>query len=328
MNNRSIDTDRVGVGGAVPTLLFQDKQPELRHIFRVLGYEEFPENLDEAVNITQPWAMGDHSRPGYEHGELTEYKKTELHEIFTKLGMVKEQILGGEFVDDLVFCAAIFAGALRRAELLKRMVCDEGLKPNRIFILSGERRPYPEVEADDFYRTMEEVKLKKIDDPWIECIDVDNMKLEDFWETDMMRLAALRHLGEMSLIRTILRDEIDEHGAPKLQYMEFDWRGIPLVMHHSLAVPRPMGLPRSTTENSIKEYADVHQPMLNSRTVLLSAQPHMQRMALSAERTLTSVGRGDIAVLPAASRVGNIKEPMYLGEIARWLWEEREWIRA
>lgn len=311
-----------------PRLLFRDNQKELRKIFAVLNAGSMPLTLESIVDSTQPWAMGDHSRPAYDFSNLSEYQVGALQEVFNSLDMVSEHIVSGEEVDDLLFCAAIFAGALRRSELVARMVNIENLSPKRIMILSGERRLYPEVETDDIHKTIQELRLIGVDDTLVEQLVQGDVNVNSLWETDLMRLAALRHMGQLTLQKTVFRQNDERSESPKLHYMEFDWQGVPVILNHTLAVPRKMGEARSTTEASIQDWLYDHTPRSNAKTVLVGAQPHIQRMELATRRTVSSLGRHDIEIIPAASRVGSIKTSMYLGEIARWLWEEQECQRS
>jgi hypothetical protein len=298
---------------------------ELKAIFDIMQLS--PANLDEAVASTQPWARGDHSRPGFDYGDVLKENDSALRELFTGLGMQNESLLVDTEVDDVIMYGAIYAGTLRRLELLNRMVRQHGFRPKRIILAGGERRGFIEKETSEYLGSLTVLRSGTIDDPWLDQITSEMVPVDQLWETELLRIAAAQQMGHMDLVDIHHRGDFDGPPSQAIASMQFDWEGIPVYLHHTLKVPRPNGAPRHTTEECAKDYirhylGDIEQSF-GHRIALIGAQPHIHRMLLSNIRMFNDMGRGDVELLAAGSRAEGIGVSMYLGEIARWLYEEK-----
>ena len=297
---------------------FELHQPTIEEGFRVTNTDiAAAESLDAAVEITQPWVQGDHSRPVYEF-DLTDDADAVLDEVYETLDMVQERpLLRGHHQHTLVL-GAIHRGNNNRLQYVNRALQQGRITTDHLWLLGGERPIYPEVETEEIDQNVRELEARGVKESWFRKVQSGEEKLE--WETDLLRLAAAVHLGPMTLANVARRDDVNN----SLKAYHFDWSGLPVTLTHSLAVPRKNAAPRHTTESCIMDWVRDYPPAESASVAFIGAQPHLDRMALSALRMFRKVGRDDLQVEIGGSAKPAVKHSIPLGEIARRLWEEQQ----
>lgn len=297
------------------TTFFSDHFHDYQDLFYVLDIE-MPDSLESAVRITQPWVRGDHSRPVQKFKHFTDAEVAKLLEIYNRLDMVAERPLPKGHYDDIVVLGATQVGNNRRIQFLRKSIDSGQVTTDRIMLLGGQRRAFEEVEKDVLEDNLETITKRGVGDSWIEQLRTRN--ISDLWETDLMRVAAITCLGSMALHQLHLRIANQE----TVEAYHFNWRNIPIVLQHTLAVERN-GAPRHTTEACIQDWLESYKPPTGARVAFIGAQPHLDRMGLSAKYVLRQSGRNDIQLEIGGSSVANVTPAFYLGEVARRLYEEQ-----
>lgn len=287
-------------------------------LFDVLGVAK-PSSLKEAVEITQPWVRGDHSRPEQTFKQFTDEEAEQLLAIYRRLDMVEERALPSGHYDDIVVLGATQVGNNRRINFLRKSIESGNVTSNRIMLLGGQRRPFEEFEKDILEENLAAIDKQEAADGWTQMLKTRD--ISDLWETDLMRVAAITQLGTLALHQLHLRIANQE----AVEAYHFNWHDIPVILQHTLAVKRN-GAPRHTTEACIQDWLESYTPPIGARVAFIGAQPHLDRMALSARHVLRKMDRDDIMLEVGGSSVANITPAFYLGEIARRLYEEQRLI--
>lgn len=301
-----------------PRLFFDAYRSEIREVFNILGVEDqWSDNLDDMVETTQPWARGDHSRPGTQM-LLTPEQSDELQPLYENMGMVHERPLHPGHYDVVLNFGAIHRGNNRRLDYLRRAVETGGVTADRIMLLGGQRRPYEEVEKEDIEQNVSEVQASPVAPDWAR--NFSERPYANRWETDLIRLAAYARLGDVAIKRL----HLNLGDSDPVRAYDFSWNNMPVTLTHSRAVERPNGEPRHTTESCLKDWVQDYVPPRAARVAFIGANPHLDRMGRSAHAVLEGMGRGDIElVLGGSAAPEGIKGTIFLGEIARNLYEDR-----
>jgi len=300
---------------------FYDRhQEELGRLFEIVGLAEARDDLEVAVAVTQPWVRGDHARPEHDFS-FEEPESTELYDIYDALGLREAHELPTGHYDHTVLLGGVHRGNNRRLAFMREVLTHGLTITDDIMLLGGERRIYPEVERTTIYENLR--KLARLDDPWLGSLR--NTLPTAWWESDLLRLAALRQLGPLAVQGEDVVDLQAEH-RPHLQ--AFTWRNIPLAIMHTKAVQR-QGEARHTTEACIRDWLATTHPAQNSRVAFISANPHLIRMGRSAQAVLRDEGRADIDLTVAGPASPDyVGHSHYLGEIARHLYEDKRSVEA
>jgi hypothetical protein len=280
------------------------------------------DSLESAVELTQPWTRGDHSRPEAPI-ELSQQQRAELQPLFAQFGLTSRQNLpDGDYAHILV-PGAVQKGNNGRIEFVKDSFQADTITSNDVVLLGGQRTVFGEVETALLQADLAAIKQAGTIDTWIEALGGDVDKL--VWETDFMRLAAVKHLGALPLMELHLRMVDTASAAPgdAVQQYEFEWHNMPLRLLHTLATQRPNGQARHTTESCVKEWVGLAQPAEGARVGFVASNPHRERMAKSARHSLASIGREDIQIIAAGpANATGVGDHIFLGEIARNLYED------
>lgn len=303
------------------TLFFDTYHPQIKDVFSIVGLPDSgTDTLEGAVELTQPWVEGDHSRPKNKI-DLDEAQRQDLQPIFEDLGMMRERPFPPGHYDQIIVLGAIHAGNIRRAEFVGRMLSREDITTDRVVLLGGQRRIYEEREMDDIATNLGEIYWDDSGDEWVENFKADIFAgdADKRWETDLIRLAAVAKVGPLTLKKLHLElGDID-----LVRRYEFDLNGLPVSLLHTRAVERPNGEPRHTTEACIKDWVETFEPAKDAHVGMVGANPHADRMVRSARAVLSTIERGDIDLtLGSAIAPAGIRESIYLGEIARSLYED------
>jgi hypothetical protein len=308
-------------------LFFDAYRPEIEQVFKVVGLpDDVTSSLGRAVELTQPWVGGDHSRPNHVFN-LDEQQRAELKALFVDLDMAEERPLPDDHYDQIIVLGGIQAGNLRRTDFLKRMLDKKGVTTDKVVLLGGQRRIYVERETDDINANFAELFYQEAHTEWSEHFKADMLaeQGETRWETDLIRLAAMAKIGPLVFKRLQLRLGNEDF----IGRYEFDWNNLSVDLLHTLAVPRPNGESRHTTEACIGDWIETYQPKDGARVGMVNANPHIDRMIRSARSVATSLGRSDIELIPAGPTAPlGIRESIFLGEIARNLYEDQRTANA
>ena len=296
---------------------FEQHHAELTELGVLLGLPtEIRSNLASAVKITQPWVAGDHTRP--ENGtKTTVEQEADLTSLFERFSLEQAAAMPSGYYDHIVVPGAVQRGNNGRLQFLRQTFDHGDIAAGDIVLMGGQRHVFGEVEAALLEKDLAAVEEAGTGGPWVANFspDIDGME----WETDFMRLAALKHLGPLTLERLHLRLGT----ADPIKRYEFTWRDTPLRLMHTLAVARAKGAARHTTEACIEEWMTDFKPRPGARVGFIASNPHRDRMGKAAQRKLDQLGRQDIELViagPAAAE--GLKPQIYLGEIARNLYED------
>jgi hypothetical protein len=279
-------------------------------------------SLEVAIKLTQPWTHGDHSRPEATIA-LSEQQLAELQPLFAQFGLTSRQNLPeGDYAHILV-PGAVQKGNNGRIKFVKDSFQAGTITSTDVVLLGGQRAVFGEVETALLQADLVAIKQAGTVDSWVEALDGDVNKL--VWETDFMRLAAVKHLGALPLKELHLRmaDTASAARGDAVQQYEFEWHNMPLRLLHTLATQRPNGKARHTTESCVIEWVGLAEPAEGARVGFVASNPHRARMAKSARRALASIGREDIQLISAGpANATGVGEHIFLGEIARNLYED------
>jgi len=326
-------------------------KPQLQEVFELVAMP--PEviaalddisTLDVVVEQTQPWVQGDHFRPKNPR-PINPAHSERLYELYAEIGMRDEQRLAPGHYDEIIVPGAVQASNLSRTGLLARMLRGaDGQQPlvttQNIRLLGGQRYLFPEIEKADVEQTFDQIARSGLQDPWFERIRQTN-DISKMWETDALRLAAIATLGPIALRRVLLRVnesveynlELDPESegnldAEALLGYEFSYSDMNISLMHTLAVPRPNGAPRHTTEACVKDWLERYEPAEGARIGFIGGNPHLERMARATVRILIKEGRDDLVLVAAGPAASSQRtHPHYLGEIARSLFEDQRDLR-
>jgi hypothetical protein len=139
------------------------------------------------------------------------------------------------------------------------------------------------------------------------------------WETDLVRLAGIARLGNLSLKQLHLR----LGNQDPLKRYEFDWHGTPVSLLHTLAVERN-GEPRHNTEACMRDWLRTYHPPIGARVGFVAANPHLDRVTRSAQAVLNDEGRSDIQLVAGGPGISpKAGHSIVLGEVARLLYEDQ-----
>ncbi len=305
---------------AAPTFYGQH-QEQLRRLFEITGLpEEVSADLPMAVEATQPWVRGDHSRPEHRF-RFKDPESAELHDIYGDLGLRDAHDLPAGTYQHAILLGGVHRGNNRRLGFMNQVLTSGTVIVEDITLLGGERRVYPEVEIEDIENNLH--ALRNVDEPWLDRLR--NSKVESWWETDLLRLAATVRLGRLSVAGREY-EPLNSRYRPHRQ--TFTWRKLPLAIMHTLAVAR-QGEPRHTTEACVRDWLDTMLPADNARVAFFGANPHLTRMGRSAQAVLRAQGRPDIDLVVAGpASVEGLGHGHYLGEVARQLYEDKRLLEA
>lgn len=303
---------------AMPTFYGQHRA-KLPKLFEITGVPaEAADSLETAVAATQPWARGDHIKPE-QRFQIDLQDEAELRRLFDELGLVREHDLLSRHYDEILMLGGTYWGSKHRLQFLGKVLEEGGVTTDRMTLLGGER----EIFDEELPVVLED----------LEQLDMDQfLDMEDgaggtdiYWETDMLRLAAVKELGGISMKQEYI--EIgDGPGRPHVQ--EFSWSGIPFSLMHTKAVERN-GKSRHTTEACVVDWLQTTEPKRGMVVGIIAANPHTTRIGRAAYAMLERHGRGDIVLLPAGPAVlPTVQHHTYLGEIARHLYEDKRLTEA
>ena len=303
---------------------FDQHQDTLQQLGAVVGLpNNFLSSLETAVALTQPWVQGDHGHGSYEFN-LTAEQKPVLQQHFEALDLVEQHDLPAGHYDQILVLGAVHLGNDKRLRYLRQMMDRGDITTDRIVMMGGERKMFQEREPEDVLKSLESLHAKDYSDGWLTNFMKKPPAERD--ETDLLRLAALDHLGPLAVKQMYLR-----HGAydpSKLtvpQYRsDFEWCKTPVSLTHTELTDRKNGDARHTTEKCIQDWVKIFEPAPGSTMGFISSQPHLERMVRSARRVLLSLNR-DIKLVPGGPGTTlQTGETIYLGEVARSLYEDKE----
>lgn len=300
-----------------PVTFFDREQPRLGGLFELVGVSaESADSLETAVQVTQPWVKGDHSRPENRF-RFDDERSRKLHGLYARLGLKDQHPLPAGRYDHLLVFGAIHRGNNHRLGFLRRTLDMTAIEVPHITLLGGERPVYPEVELDDIDRNLTELADAGVHDGWLDRIRDGQAGLH--WETDLLRLAALVHLGPIALRRSVGGEE---KGTARPRQYDFMWHGRALTLMHTKAVER-RGEPRHTTEACVLDWLQRTDPPEDAHVAFVAANPHIERMGKTVRAMLRREGRPDIRITAAGpSAPKDISHNHCLGEIARNLYED------
>lgn len=315
MNRPELLASQIQKPEVKPNTFFDKHEEDYQELFAVLDID-MPESLDAAVELTQPWVRGDHSRPIHKFKIFSDDEVKKLLSLYERFDMVAERQLPAGHYDDIVVLGATQVGNNRRIKFLRQSLESGDVSTDRIMLLGGQRRPFEEFEKDVLDENLASIDQQDTADGWTNILKTRD--INDLWETDLMRVAAITQLGSLSLRQLHLRIANQE----TVEAYHFNWHDIPVILQHTLAVERN-GAPRHTTEACIQDWLESYTPPRGARVAFIGAQPHLDRMGLSAQHVLHQMQRDDIRLEIGGSSVANITPAFYLGEIARRLYEEK-----
>ncbi len=319
---------RISESGPLPATpsFYERHHSDLSLLFDMVGVPaKAASSLDMAVAFTQPWVKGDHSRPESQVIVDPVYNG-ELRSLYARFGQIDEVILPPGDYHEIIIPGAVQRGNRRRVGLLQRVIQNDrfGVTTGHATLLGGERHLFPEVEKTDIEETLATIDKQGIRDTWTQSIR--HTSVDELWETDGLRLAALEKLGPLVLEKLNLRphNQSDFSGNGLLLGYEFTSKDVSLSLMHTLAVDRPNGERRHTTVSCIQEWLQYRQPPEGALIGFIGANPHLERMGRATVATLRTEGRGDLQLVVAGpAAVPGLGHGHYLGEIARNLYEDQ-----
>lgn len=274
------------------------------------------DTLPTAVEATQPWIAGDHSRPLFHH-LISPEQEPLLRDLYQRFGLKEGLSLPEGHYDQIIALGAIHLGNNRRIAFLNDAMKSNAVTTDRVVLLGGQREIYPEKEKDDIEANLESLRRKNTNDPWVRQVLADPSLLR--WETDLIRLAAADHIGGLVLNKLRLRTENPEI----IEGYDFMWGETPVTLMHSLAAVRAHGKPRHTSESCMKDWLQAETPREGATVGFISANPHLERTFRSARYILGQHARTDIKlVLGGSATPDSAGHNIYLGEVARHLFED------
>lgn len=311
----------MSVGEALPPTFYGQHQEQLNRLFDIVGLPESSgQSLPSAVEATQPWVKGDHSRPEHRFS-LAGPDSDELFDIYGAFGLRHAHDLPAGQYSQAVVLGGIHRGNNRRLEFVGKVLRRGDVAIDDVALLGGQRRVYPEVELDTIQENLDD--LAESDDPWLDSLQ--QTPTAAWWETDLLRLAALVHLGPLAVAGRDYRD-LKQPYRPHVQTLS--WQGTPLSIMHTKAVAR-QGEPRHTTEACVRDWLATAQPAQNAKVAFIGANPHLIRMGRSAQAVLRAQDRADIDLVVAGPASNpQLGHSHYLGEIARHLYEDQRLLKA
>ena len=285
-------------------------------------------NLETAVAATQPWVKGDHGHESYDFG-LNDDQRNALWGIYHARDMVEQRALPAGHYDQILVFGAVHIGNDKRLAYLRNTFEGGDVSTDRIVLLGGERAMFPEREPEDVAQSIASVLQKQHADTWFQKFIQKSPEAID--ETDLLRLAALDHLGPMVLkqLRLHIGEELKWRTKTPVVRTEFGWQGVPLTLSHSRAHPRKDGDPRHTTESCVVDWLIELQPKLGSKVAIIGSQPHLDRMTMTVQRVLHGKGREDIQITAGGPNTTDATgHTIYLGEIARAEYERLQLLQS
>lgn len=302
---------------------FDQHQDTLQQLGAVVGLpNNFLGSFETAVDLTQPWVQGDHGHDSYDFN-LTENQKTVLQHHFEALGLVEQRDLPAGHYDQILVLGAVHLGNDKRLRYLRQMMDRGDITTDRIIMMGGERKLFEKREPEDVLKNLESLQSKGYHDGWLS--NFLNKPLAEIDETDLLRLAALDHLGPLAVKQMHLRlgvNDVRSLTVPQHRY-EFEWRNIPVLLTHTQATSRKDGNARHTTEMCIEDWVKTFDPADGSTVGFISSQPHLDRMVRSAGRKLTALNKNIKLVPGGPGTTFQTGETIYLGEVARNLYEDK-----
>lgn len=272
-------------------------------------------SLADTVALTQQWQIGDHTHPAYQFA-VDENVSARLRDLYGNFGMETEVPLVPGHYDYLVGLGGKQPGNDRRLAFMHKTLIRPDIQAGGIALLSGQRPKEPN-EKSVIEANLANLAGRPAVDAWAQRMIDDPEGL--VWETDLQRLAAADKLGPLTLKQLHLRLE----NADPIGRYELEWAGTPVTIMHGLAVNRPNGDPRPTTESTMRDWLAVAELRADARVAVIAGNPHIERTSKTARATLAALGRSDIEVVAAGSAAGPDQDhQIYLGEIARNLYED------
>jgi hypothetical protein len=300
---------------------YDDHRPELTELFSILGVkEQAGETLAGMVKVTQPWVKGDHFTP--ENREQINAQTAEkARGLYTKMGLVESTPIPSGQYDQV-----IVLGGMQRANELRLGFLEQALRSGginvaddgQILLWGGQRpinneleKPYVDQAQTDIAKGDHQAQ----DNPWLKAFWGGQFEVS---ETELIRLAALHNLGELSLKRLHLR--LGSAAVP-ISHYEFS-SGITLL--NTPAVVRPHGESRHTTEACAQDWLEIKPPKLNAKVAFVTGNPYTRRTARVVKSVLDKNGRQDVRLVAGGPGAypDTDKDYLFLGEIARNLYED------
>lgn len=312
--------------------------PAMAGVFNALGISlNDVRDIDSAVAVTQPWVRGDHGHDSYDFGDFSWQQVGELSEAYVGLDMVEQRDLISGDEDIWAVYGAVDLGNMKRLEYVKNML-DQGMRPKRIVLLGGERGVFPEREPEDLAASIKSIEEQGLADKWLDNakqrleIAVSQGNRRIFTETDMLRIASIQHLGPMVVERARLNIGLEDTARTSTPINEYEFRakdGIPVSLMHFRAQPRKDGDWRHTTESCTVGLARYFGLRYGQSMAVIGAKPHLDRMVLTVDRSLREAGYDGIRLTSGGpGTTEQTGHSIYLGEVARWLWEVQQLVKA
>lgn len=302
--------------------LYKRCRPQIAEVFSIFGLpDDTIDDLQRSVDVTQAWVSGDHSDQTTESLSKYEFEPAQsdrLHQLYDELGMNQEYRFAPGHLDQIVVLGGLAVGNDRRMQFLKDTLQHGDVTTDRIMLLGGQRRMLQN-ETEDLENTFQQIKLNGTADKWSELMQARSP--DTYWETDMMRAAAVSKMGSLVVKQMHLKMYNED---PLLRY-ELDWQGTPVTLMHTHKVERKDGKPRHTTEACMADWIKTIPPYA-ARVGFIGANPHTERMGKTARRALQEGGGPDIELViagPASSK--KLGHSFYFGELARSLYEDSKY---
>jgi hypothetical protein len=313
----------------IPASFYEQHQPDIAQLLDITGVgQEKAATLDTAVKATQPWVKGDHGLDSYSF-DFTDEQHQELPELFNTFDMVEQRDLPAGHYDQVWVYGAVHLGNDKRLKFLADMLTNGGVSTDRIVLLGGERK-MDEREPEDLNKNLARLGQKQSVDAWLQGFLAKPQTEVD--ESDMLRVAALDHLGPLALRKQFLRVGTEDswRTSTPVTFSEFDWQSTPLTLVHSRATSRKDGQPRHTTETCTQDGAELYIPegRSDAKIAIISSQPHLERMEKTVKRVLQTIGREVELVAGGPGTTAETGDTIYLGEVARNLYEDQQAITA
>lgn len=302
-----------------PRLFFERNLPALSQLFTILDIDrDWDGSLVSAVELTQPWAKGDHFAPLNKTSLLADQAEA-AHGVYQSMSLVESLPLAPRLYSQVIVLGALQRGNVERLSFLKDSL-DSGVSvgPQGI-VLWGGQRSRQEIETEALQNNV--AKLldgdRQTDSAWFRVQQKSNLLPSN--ETELLRAASLLSLGNMTLKQLHLRFQSPD----PIQRYVFDNEAAVVTLLNTLAVQRENGAPRHTTEACANDWLDQMAPEQNSTVAFVTANPYLERTTRVVQSVLNERGRQDIQLVacgPAA--YDNARDYLFLGEIARNLYED------
>ncbi len=295
----------------------------LSELFETIGVSDVSKaSLAEVVDMTQPWARGDHHAPE-KSLELSESQQATAMKIFEAMRMLDEiEPEGGEYDQVLLLGGEQHSNRLRIGYFNEQLTTgDISIADGGSLVSLGGVRKLKGREIFDLGADLAALAGSTQLDPWLGQLLKSEMN-DALDEDAAMRVALSASVGSAAM--RLSQAHIELGRADIFSHKVFHGDGDKkVIMINAPAVERPLGPPRHTTESTLQEWLRLAPPIQDARVLLVSNNPYVHRTARNLANVLATE-RPDVRFdyCGASAERNHTLIQRTLGEVARNLYED------